>query len=141
MSTEPTIFRPSHRYIVLAVVGFVMAGLLAWDMRLGYTWDTVFFCALGVIGGLWSLWMASSRIEVSEGGISLQRAGSAAQHVEFRQVLSAGEVGHLTRMIVITYSLRQANGLLDPEAVGTLALPSVTNQAELSALIDEKIPS
>jgi hypothetical protein len=141
MPTEPTIFRPSVRYTVLAVLGLAMAGLLAWDLRTGFAWDIVFFCALGVIGGLWSLWMASSRIEVSESGILLRRAGSTAQQVDFRQVLSAGEVGHLTRLIVITYSPRQANGLLDPESVATLALPSVTNQAELSALIGEKIPS
>lgn len=136
-----TNFRPSRRYIVLAVVAFVMAALLAWDMRLGLTWDTVFFCVLGVIGGMWALWMASSRVEVDENGISLRRVGSAAQHVEFRQIISAGEVGRLTRLIVITYSPRQTNGLLDPDAVGTLALPTVANQAELSALIDEKIAS
>lgn len=134
-------FYPSPRYPVLAVAGFLFAALLAWGLRHDPSWETIFFCLVGCVGGGWAVWMASSRVVVNDAGVTLRRWFMAERQVNFQQMLAAGEVGRMTRLIVITYFPRQPNGLLDTNVIHTLALPTVGNQGELVALLQEKAPS
>lgn len=133
-------FRPSPRYLILAAIGFIVAGLLAWEMRSGVQWETVFFCTIGGAGGLWASFMAGSRVDIDEQGVTLRRWLMSSRQVAYQQMIDADEVGHLTRVVVIAYYPRQASGLLDMDSVQTLALPTVDNQAKLTALLEERIP-
>lgn len=139
--TDSHTFHPSPRYIVLAAVSFILAALLGWNLRSEPAWSSFFFAAVGLLGGAWALWMASSRVQVDEHGVTLRRWFTAEHQVSFQQMVTAGEVGHLTRVIVITYYPRQVNGLLDLDAIATLALPTVSNQAALVTLLEEKAPA
>lgn len=138
--SEPVVYSASRGYWVLAALGLVAAVMLIVDMVGGLRWDTVLFAAVGLLGGLWALWMANTRLVVLDQGILVQRA-TAQYLVDWRQLLRAEPSGRFLSVMALIYHPRRDDGIIDTDNVGSLLVPGVRNQAALLATIEEKMPA
>lgn len=133
-------YRASLRYWILAVGGLGATLLLVFDMFNGVTWDEVFFALIGALGGLWALWMATTRVYVSSQGLIVRRF-SAVYQVDYQQILSASIEGRFLSVVSIVFHPRLDNGLIDTEQVGSLLVPSLVDQGQLIEQLEARIPS
>jgi hypothetical protein len=132
-------YRASPRYWVLAVAGLGATALLLVDMLRGVRWDTVLFAAVGVIGGLWALWMATTRVYVADDGLVVKRF-TASYKIDYRQMLSADRQGRVLGVLSILFHPRRADGLIDTEQVGSMLIPALVDQDQLIDLLAQRIP-
>jgi hypothetical protein len=123
-------YRAALRYWVLAVGGLGATLLLIIDMFNGISWDGVLFALIGVLGGLWALWMATTRVYVSNQGLIVRRF-TAVYQLDYRQIISASIEGRFLSVISIVFHPRLDNGLIDINQVGSMLVPSVVDQEQL----------
>lgn len=121
-------FAPSPRYWLLAPAGIGVALLFAWDMRRGLNAELLIVALLGLAAGLWALRQATTAVTITGETIAVRRLGGTVQ-VEFGQILDVGEAGRLFRIVSLLYYPRSADGRMDTDAVRTLALPALREQA------------
>lgn len=133
-------YRASLRYWILAVGGLGATLLLVFDMLNGVTWDEVLFALIGALGGLWALWMATTRVYVSSQGLIVRRFTTVYQ-VDYQQILSASVGGRFLSVVTIIFHPRLDNGLIDTEQVGSLLVPSLADQEQLIEQLEARIPS
>lgn len=117
-------------YWVMAALALLAAVALVIDMRSGLRWDTVLFAAVGLVGGLWALWMASTRLTMLDDGLLVQRA-TATYLIDYRQLLRVEPSGRLLGVLALIYHPRGDDGIIDTNAVGSLLAPAVRRQSEL----------
>ncbi|MGL4651833.1 MAG: hypothetical protein ACRC1H_20660 [Caldilineaceae bacterium] len=130
IATEPVVYTAQPAYWVLAALGLLASVMLIIDMFGGLRWDTVLFAAIGLVAGLWALWMASTRVVLLDEGLLVQRA-TAQYLVDWRQLLRVEPSGRLLSVMALIYHPRRDDGIIDTEAVGSLLVPGVRRQSEL----------
>lgn len=133
-------YRASPRYWVLAVGGLGATLLLLIDLFRGARWDTILFAVIGLVGGLWALWMATTRVYVLEDGLLVRRF-TALYKVDYQQLLSADVQGRFLGVLSLVYHPRLDNGLIDTDQVGSMLVPALVDQDQLVATIESRIPS
>lgn len=136
----PVEYHASPRYWILAILAFGAAILLAADLARGLHWDSILFILMGLVGGLWALWMATTRVLITPEGVWVRRF-SATYFVDFHQMLSASIQGRIISTLSIAYHPRLANGLVDTDRVGALLIPGLIDQEELLERIEGRIPA
>jgi hypothetical protein len=109
-------------------------------MTRGVRWDTAFFAVVGLVGGLWALWMASTRLIVLPDGLLVQRA-TAQYLVDWRQLLRVEPSGRLLSVLALIYHPRRDDGIIDTDAVGSLLVPGVRNQSALLETVEQRLPA
>jgi len=137
---EPVIYTALPAYWVLAALALLATLMLVIDMFRGLRWDTVFFSIIGLVGGLWALWMASTRVVALDEGLFVQRA-TAQYLVDYRQLLRAEPSGRLLAVLALIYHPRREDGIIDTDAVGSLLIPGVRRQDELLQTIEQRLRS
>lgn len=125
-------------YWVLATLALLATAALLIDMRGGFRWDTVFFAAVGLVGGLWALWMATTRLVLLDEGLLVQRA-TATYLIDFRQLLRIEPSGRLLGVLALIYHPRRDDGIIDTDAVGSLLVPGVRRQSELLEQVAQRM--
>ena len=131
-------YRASLRYWVLAIGGLGATLLLVFDMFNGASWDEVFFALIGGIGGLWALWMATTRVYVSNQGLIVRRF-TAVYQVDYRQILSASIEGRFLGVVSVIFHPRLESGIIDTEQVGSILIPSLVDQGLLIEQLEARI--
>jgi hypothetical protein len=137
---EAVVYRAMRAYWVLAALGLVATASLLFDMTRGVRWDTAFFAVVGLVGGLWALWMASTRLIVLPDGLLVQRA-TAQYLVDWRQLLRVEPSGRLLSVLALIYHPRRDDGIIDTDAVGSLLVPGVRNQSALLETVEQRLPA
>jgi hypothetical protein len=123
---------------VLAVVSF--AACLFWlvsSLR-GANWETIFFFVVGMVGGLWALWMATTVVTATNSGLTVKRLTSS-QSVDYQQIRSSSDTGRLFRILAILYHPRNANGLVNTEEIRSLLMPGLAHQDDLVQLLEQRV--
>jgi hypothetical protein len=138
--SEPVVYGALPVYWIMAGGALVATVFLIVDMFSGLRWDTLFFSAIGLVGGLWALWMASTRLIVLDEGLLVQRA-TAQYLVDYRQLLRVQPSGRLLAVMALIYHPRRDDGIIDTDAVGSLLVPGVRRQSELLQTLEQRIPA
>ncbi len=133
-------YRVSLRYWVLAIAGLGATLLLIVDMFDRVTWDGVLFAVIGALGGLWALWMATTRVYVSNVGLIVRRF-TAVYHVDYQQIVSASVEGRFLSVISVVFHPRLDNGVIDTDQVGSLLIPALVDQEQLIEQLEARIPA
>ncbi len=149
---EPQRFRAHPRYRLLLAASALLALLLAWNLGRGFTptqrvlnqadWGNLFFLLISLAAAAWYGRAAVSGVELTPSGVALHvRFGPLARsrYVDFRQIISISESGRLGANLALLYHPLNERGLVDAEAVRSLALPGVVDQEELLAAIDQRV--
>ncbi len=131
-------YRASMRYWILAIGGLGATVLLIYDMFNGVSWDEVFFALIGGVGGLWALWMATTRVYISDQGLIVRRF-TAVYRVDYRQIVSASIEGRFLSVVSVIFHPRLENGLIDTEQVGSLLIPSLADQELFIEQLESRI--
>lgn len=132
------VFRASARYWVLAALALGAAAFWVFSLLRSVTWETLFFMLIGLVGGLWALWMATTTVTATATGLTVKRYTST-QLVDYQQIRSSSETGRFFQVLAILYHPRAANGLVDTAAVRPLIVPGLANQADLVALLEQRV--
>lgn len=127
---EAELFRASPRYWVLAIAGLGAALLLVIDLVSGFHWDALAFAIVGFLTGLWALWMATTRVFLTDDGIWVRRF-SATYYLDNRQIVSATVQGRLISTFTVAYHPRLDSGIVDTDHIGALVIPGLVDQEEL----------
>ena len=131
-------YRAALRYWVLAIGALGATLLLIFDMFNGVSWDEVIFALIGAIGGVWALWMATTRVYVSNQGLIVRRF-TAAYQIDYQQILSASIEGRFLGVVSVVFHPRLDNGLIDTDQVGSILIPSLVDQGQFIEQIEERI--
>ncbi len=131
-------YRASLRYWVLAIAGLGATLLLIIDMFNGVSWDELLFAVIGIFGGMWALWMATTRVYVSNQGLIVRRF-TAAYRVDYQQILSASIEGRFLSIVSIVFHPRLDDGLIDTEQVGSIMIPSLVDQEQLIEQLEARM--
>jgi hypothetical protein len=134
-------YLPHPRYLLLAVVCGLFAGLFVWTLWQSFTPATLFFCALCLGLTLWNGQAALTQVQLDGQKLTVSAPLRSPRTIELRQLASVSEEGRLTRVLTITYYPVQPNGLLDMEQLDTVHLPTLDDQAELLAQLQAKAPA
>lgn len=126
-SPQPqTLFRAQPRYLVLALLALGVALLLLLEMRDGVSWESLLFAAIGLLGGLWALWMATTRILLTPTALHLVRpVGSKV--IDFPQLISVTTQGRFLSVLTVLYHPRRADGIIDTDRVASLLAPGISD--------------
>jgi len=133
-----TIFRPQPRYWLLAGLALGTTAMLLWEMRSGFAWESALFAGIGIAGGLWALWMATTRIEITPTALRLLRP-VGGKEIGNRQLISVSTQGRFLGVLTVLYHPRNANGMIDTNRVASLLAPGMVNAQELLDLLEERI--
>jgi hypothetical protein len=136
--TAPKLYTASPRYWVLALGGIGASILLLVDMFNGFHWDALLFVLAGLATGFWALWMATTRVLVTDDGVLVRRF-SATYFVDYQQMLSIGTQGRFVSTVSLAYHPRLDNGIVDTEHVGALIIPGLVDQGMLVAQVEPRI--
>ncbi len=149
---EPRLFRAHPRYRLLLAASALLALLLAWSLGRGFApgqsaldqadWGNLFFLLISLAAAVWYARAAVSRVELTPSGVTLHvRFGPLArsQHVDFRQIIGVSESGRLGANLALLYHPLNERGLVDSEAVRSLALPGVVDQERLLEAIAQRV--
>lgn len=131
-------YRAALRYWVLAIGALGATLLLIFDMFNGVSWDEAIFALIGAIGGVWALWMATTRVYVSNQGLIVRRF-TAAYQIDYQQILSASIEGRFLGVVSVVFHPRLDNGLIDTDQVGSILIPSLVDQGQFIEQIEERI--
>lgn len=134
------IFRAQPRYLVLALLSLAASVMLLLEMRQGVAWDSGLFAIIGLAGGVWAGWMASTRVELLDGALVLRRL-FLTQRVDYPQIISISTQGRLLNVLTLLYHPRRQDGLVDTDSVRSLLAPGVTDQDELLDALEGKTPA
>jgi hypothetical protein len=128
------------RYLLLAVLSLGASLMLLLEMRQGVRWDTALFALIGLAGGLWAGWMASTRIELTADALILHRL-FFRQRVDFLQIISVSTQGRLLTVLTLLYHPRRQDGFVDTDSVRSLLAPGVENQEALLSALESRTPA
>ena len=131
-------YRAALRYWVLAIGALGATLLLIFDMFNGVSWDEVIFALIGAVGGVWALWMATTRVYVSNQGLIVRRF-TAAYQIDYQQILSASIEGRFLGVVSVVFHPRLDNGLIDTDQAGSILIPSLVVQGQFIVHIEERI--
>ena len=131
-------YRAALRYWVLAIGALGATLLLIFDMFNGVSWDEAIFALIGAIGGVWALWMSTTRVYVSNQGLIVRRF-TAAYQIDYQQILSASIEGRFLGVVSVVFHPRLDNGLIDTDQVGSILIPSLVDQGQFIEQIEERI--
>lgn len=131
-------YRAALRYWVLAIGALGATLLLIFDMFNGVSWDEAIFALIGAIGGVWALWMATTRVYVSNQGLIVRRF-TAAYQIDYQQILSASIEGRFLGVVSVVFHPRLDNGLIDTDQAGSILIPSLVDQGQFIEQIEERI--
>ena len=138
-ASEPQmIFRPQPRYWLLAGVALGASIMMLWEIRAGFAWETGLFALIGILGGLWALWMATTRIELTPTALRLLRPVGGKQ-IDNRQLISVSVQGRFLGVLTVLYHPRGANGMIDTNRVASLLAPGIVNAQDLLDRLEERI--
>jgi hypothetical protein len=132
-------FNASPRYAFLAAGSLLATAMLGFDLYQELRWDTALFFLIGLVGGTWSLWMATTRLYTTPDGLVVRRFTSSFL-VQYRQISSAEASGRLLRVLTIVVHPREDSGLVDSSEIYAVQVPSVSNQDELLEILEARIP-
>ncbi len=135
-----TIFPAHRRYRFYFVGGVGLTLLFTWEVVRRFSPELAIFLGMSLIIALWSARKMGSRVELTPIGVTLHTPFSPAQHLDFRQLLSAGEEGRRSKIITLIYYPVGGDGLLDLQNPLTLFLPEVEEQERLMAIIHREMP-
>lgn len=135
--TQTTWDAQGHYWIMggAAVIAGVM---LLLELRTGFSWATICFAFIALLGGVWALWMATTSIQVTDAGIHLKRL-VGSQSIAWQQMISVTAQGRFFTVLTVLYYPRRADGIVDTDAVASLLTPAVKNQGDLLALLETKV--
>ena len=131
-------YRAALRYWVLAIGALGATLLLIFDMFNGVSWDEAIFALIGAIGGVWALWMSTTRVYVSNQGLIVRRF-TAAYQIDYQQILSASIEGRFLGVVSVVFHPRLDNGLIDTDQAGSILIPSLVDQGQFIEQIEERI--
>lgn len=112
--------------------------MMLWEMRGGFAWETALFGAIGILGGLWALWMATTRIELTPTALRVLRPVGAKQ-IDNRQLIRISTEGRLFGVLTVLYHPRSDNGMIDTNRVASLLAPGIVNARELLDQLEDRI--
>ena len=137
---QPTNYRASMRYRLMALVGLLVAIAFGWTLAArhgrgqGLAYDALFFFLVMIGFTFWSLYQALGRVELADRELTLRMPLSAPRTIEYRQLFSATENGRVGgRSVSLVYHPLRADGLLDLDDARSMTLPEVEGQDELLA--------
>ena len=133
-------YRAHSRYVLIAGVAAICVALLGWVLLRAYDWGTLLFFVFAVGLLLLTLRSSASKVEVDAVGLTLFRPLAQPQRIHYRQIAQATEEGRIQRVIVILYYPLGADGLVDLDALRSLALPALEDQMELLHVLQTKTP-
>lgn len=133
-------YRASPRYWFLAIGGLAASILLILDLFRGVRWDSLLFAVIGLVGGLWALWMATTRVYVADDGIVVKRF-TAAYKIDYQQIRSVDVQGRFLSVLSIVFHPRREDGLIDTDQVGSMLVPALVDQGQLIERLEDKIPA
>ena len=136
-----TIYRPTPRYLVFAVISTLMAGLFGWDLARGVEVGTAVFWAISIGLVVWNTRAALTRVALLPDRITVTAPLSRPRQIEFRQLISVTEEGRMGSALLVAYHPHAGNGLLDLDELETAALPMLQGQDALFAALSERTPS
>ena len=135
-----TTYRPQAFYKILIIVSLTLVGLFVYDLLNGVELGGILFLAISIGLLVWSLYMALTVIAVDNKQMNIAPPIVRDRTIEYGQILSVSEEGRLQQAIVITYHPRFASGLLDLDNAESLTLPSVRDQEDLLAWLQDRVP-
>lgn len=135
--STPTTFAAEPRYWLLAALALGACGWLLLEMRAGFGWETALFAVIGLAGGLWALWMATTRLEITDGALLLRRP-IGGKRIDFAQLIRVETAGRFLPVLTVLYYPRRADGLVDTNRVASLLTPGVVNQSALIEAMEGK---
>jgi uncharacterized membrane protein YfcA len=133
-------YRAHSRYVLIAGVAAICVALLGWVLLQGYDLATLLFFIFAALLLLLALRSGASRVEADAVGLTLFRPLAQPQRIHYRQVAQATEEGRVQRVIVILYYPLGADGLVELDAMRSLALPALEDQIELLHVLQTKTP-
>jgi hypothetical protein len=133
-------YMPHPFYKLLAVLSLLLAAGMGWDLAQALSPGALLFLAVSLGIAAWSILAMCSRVEVAPASICLVTLLHGCRCVDFRQLSSVTEDGRVNPVITIIYHPQLENGLLDLDHVDTMHLPAVTDQAELLAHLQARMP-
>ncbi len=134
------VYRASPRYWILAVAALGATAVLLFDIvTTGLRWDSALFAAIGLLGGLWALWMATTRVLVTDDGLIIQRF-TAMYKIDHQQLLRADVQGRFLGVLSLIYHPRLENGLIDTDQVGSMLVPALVDQQALIERLESRLP-
>ena len=136
-----TVYRPTPRYLIFALVSLVMVGLFTWDVARRIEVGTVLFLVISIGLVLWNTRAALTRVTLMPDRITLSAPLSRPRAIEFRQLMSVTEEGRMGRALLVAYYPHAGNGLLDLDDVETAALPVLHDQDTLFAVLSKRVPA
>lgn len=125
-------------YWLMGGAAIIAGVMLLLELRSGFAWATIFFSVIALLGGAWSLWMATTSIELSDEGIHLKRL-VGSQSITWQQMISVTAQGRFFTVLTVLYHPRRADGLVDTDAVASLLTPAVKNQGELLDQLEKRV--
>lgn len=133
------IYHAHPRYWILALLALTTSVLLLWQLRAGMTWEAAIFATIGLLGGMWALWMATTRIQLTPTALRLLRPIGSTQ-VDLAQIISVSTQGHFLSVLTVLYHPRQQDGIVATDRVASLLAPGITDAQSLLDQIEERIP-
>jgi len=133
-------YRAHSRYVLIAGVAAICVALLGWWSLQHADLAALLFLGLAAVLLFFALRGIGSRVEADAAGITVQRPLAQPLRIQYRQVAQVTEEGRVQRVLVLLYYPLGEDGLLDLQALRSLALPALEEQSELLAVLQAKTP-
>lgn len=133
-------YTPHLRYKLIALLGLLFAAGFGWQLTRRFSLEVLFFLVISLALIAWAIYAMLSHVEATTNGVILFTPLRASRQIEFRQLISVSENGRFNPVLTLVYYPRETNGLLDLDDARSLILPAVTEQQELLALLEARLP-
>ncbi|MBI3957257.1 MAG: hypothetical protein HY328_00510 [Chloroflexi bacterium] len=138
--SEYRLYRPRRSYTLMAYGGVLVALLFAWEVGRNFAWPTLFFFVIALAFAAVNLRSATTQVELTPTGLTCHRRFAVSPlHIDFRQIVTVTQAGHMTTGISLIYYPLAANGLIDLDDPRSLFLPAMERQDELLAIVQRGI--
>lgn len=140
MSDQSVVYRPHDRYLIYAGVSLAMVVAFAWLLWHQYEAGALLFLLVAVGAAIWSVGNLLSRVEVDASSLIVRVPLFPERRIDWRQLSAVTQDGRLLPALTVLYYPTRADGLVDVENLRSQILPSLQNQSELLAFLQEKTP-
>lgn len=137
--SEARRYRPRGVYRGLTLLGFAVCLLFGWELARAFSWATLFFLLIALFFALTNLRWSASPVDVSESGLLCHRPPAAPLAIGFRQIADCQESGRRSNAISLIYYPVTDGGMLDLDTPRSCFLPSVEDQEQLVATIQQRL--